>query len=240
MEKNEEIRDLFFPQPPGDRRNYDKQMRLGNAAVDNCSSQGLPDFYFFFSLFRSSLLLFPASFFLSLGLSTLPRASPFAPSCSLPPAPPRRREREGGGVVEAATVEEEEAHTETLICFFRYSPYFPPRLPRNDRRSAAFFRSSLSSSVITSLRLPLFLSRNTHPPRPTATLSAFQPLEQQFIFIAMFCPSCSPSIPRPFLSPQPRPRPTLVLEFFLSVLLLRSFAFSFFLSFRTARVARGQ
>lgn len=56
-------------------------------------------------------------------------------------------------------MEEEEAHTETLICF-RYSPYFPPRLPRTI--DADFFRYSLSFSVITFL-LPLFLSRNMHP-----------------------------------------------------------------------------
>jgi len=131
-------------------------------------------------------------------------------------------------------VEEEEAHTETLICFFRYSSYFPPRLPRTT--VAAFFRRSLLL-----LLLPFFfhfsfsLTRYASP-RPTATLPTFQPLEQQLIFIAMSPPPSAP-IPNLLLSPHPRPRPMLVLEFFLSVLLLRSFVsfLSFFLSFLPRR-----
>lgn len=98
-------------------------------------------------------------------------------------------------------MEEEEAHTETLICFFRYSPYFPsPFLlllarPANDRR-AAFFRRSLSSATTfrllpTSLFHLLFSCARRASPRPRLQLrrpAAFQPLEQQFIFIAMFWP----------------------------------------------------
>lgn len=134
--------------------NYDKQMRLGNVAVDNCISQGLPDFYF--SLSSSLSLFFFPCFFLSLAqpFYSTPRA-PFAPSCSLPLSLPRRRERKDGCSVEEAAVaaEEEEAHTETLICFFHYSPYFPRR--RGCCGRCLFSHRSLTSSVTT---FRLFLS----------------------------------------------------------------------------------
>lgn len=85
---------FIFSGASGDQRleNYDKQMRLGNAAVDDCSSQGLPDFYFFsfflflFSLLLSPLLSFSRSVFL---LCPAPPVHAFLFVASRPP--PRRR-----------------------------------------------------------------------------------------------------------------------------------------------------
>lgn len=208
-------------------------MRLGNAAVvDDCSSQGLPDFYFF-SLSLSSLLLSLASFFLSLGLSTLPRASLFAPSCSLPPAPPRRREREGGDVVEAA-VEEEEAHTETLICFFRYSPYFPPRPPR----TAAAPLPSFAALFLLLPLLPfffhclLFFSHAVRIPSPDCNSAG---LSAPRIAVYFYCDVLPP--PPPAYPPSaPFPASPTSTDARARVLFIRVapafFHLSFFLSFR--------
>lgn len=91
---------LFICGPSGERRlaNYDKQMRLGNAAVDDCSSQGLPDFYFSLSLFRSlstSVLLSPRFFLsLTLSLSLLCPACPVRAFLFIASLPTREKEGE--------------------------------------------------------------------------------------------------------------------------------------------------
>jgi len=217
-------------------------MRLGNAAVDDCSSQGLPDFYFFSrSLSLSLSLFFFPCFFLSLArpFYFAPRV-PFAPSflfiASRPTTQEGARRRRCGGGGGGGGRRGSHRNSYLLLSLF---PLFSSPPAANDA-VAAFFRRSLLL-----LLLPFFfhfsfsLTRYASP-RPTATLPTFQPLEQQFIFIAMFHPLLTAPIPNLLLSPHPRP--TLVLEFFLSVLLLRSFVsfLSFFLSFRAAHVAHGQ
>lgn len=167
-------------------RSYDKQMRLGNAAVDNCSSQGLPDFYFFslsLSLFSSS---FPR-FFLSLARpfyspSRLPvRAFLFIASRLTTQEGARRRRCGGGG----GGGGRRGSHRDSYLLLSLFS-LFPSPPAANDRRCllsqlSFFFCYYFPSS--SSFSLTLYAS-----PRPTATPLAFQPLEQQFIFIASSAP----------------------------------------------------
>lgn len=226
--KNGEI--IFFFWTKESLANYDKQMRLGNAAVDDCNSQGLPDFYFSRSL---------SLFFLSLARPFyFTPCVPFAPSCSLPLSSLLcRREREdegrygvhggGGGGGGGAGGGRRGSHRD-----FLFASFVIPLISLPDRRK----RPSLPS-FCSFLFLLLLLSSAS--PRPTATPAVFQPLEQRFIFIAMFYPlspllSITPVIPISRLSPQPQQPPLLELSgFFLSVLLPRSFLFfSLLLSFR--------
>lgn len=188
------------------------------------------------------LFLSLSSFFLSLGLSTLPRASRsrFLAHCLSPRYVEGSAKTKvwcgGGGGGGGAGGGRRGSHRDFLFASFVIPLISLPRPPQT--AVAAFFRRFLL--------LLLLLSHAS--PRPAATPAVFQPLEQRFIFIAMFClsPSLSSSrpllIPDSHLSPQPQP-PLLGLGFFLSVLLPRSFLFSFLLllSFCAApRVARGQ
>lgn len=97
-------------------------------------------------------------------------------------------------------MEEEEAHTETLICFFRYSPYFPPCPPRERPPLPSFAALFLLLSLLPFFFHFFFFSHAIRIPSPDCNSGpAFQPLEQQFIFIAMFYPSTPPiahSFPR--------------------------------------------
>lgn len=141
-------------------------MRLGNAAVvDDCSSQGLPDFYFF-SL--SPLFFFPSPLSFSRSAFLLCPARP----CSrllvhcLPP-------HHAGGSAKAAMWWRRRWRKKRLTQRLLFASFviplifLPARRERPPRRAAAFFRRSLSSSAITSLLLlplpSLFLSRGTHP-----------------------------------------------------------------------------
>lgn len=174
--------------------NYDKQMRLGNVAVDNCISQGLPDFYFSLSLPHSLFSSFPVSFFLSPNLSTLPREprSRLLVHCLSP--------YHGGGNAKTAVAwrrrrwrrRKKRLTQRLLFASFVIPPIF---LAAADAAAAAFFLIALLL-----LRLLLFVfffcffmfSRAhfcTHPLTRTLgcnSAMAFQPLERQFIFIAMF------------------------------------------------------
>lgn len=177
--------------------NYDKQMRLGNTAVDNCSSQGLPDFYFFLSLPLSSLLLSPLlSFSRSAFLLSLARpVRAFLFVASRPP-PPRWKEREGGG---GGRRRGSHRDSYLLLSLFPLFSSPPAALP-------SFAARSPSSSAITSLLLllpllPLFLSRNTHPLARTATPPPrpFSPSNS-----SLFLLRCSAPSPPPLrLSPPP-------------------------------------
>jgi len=215
-------------------------MRVGNAAVDDCiSSQGLPDFYF--SLFPSLFLSWPLSLF-----SSFP-ASFFLPlSFSARLLSPCRGggQREGGcSSVEEATVtaaKEEEARTETLICFFRYSPYFPLRRRRRCRRRPRMLRL-LPSFPSLSLSLSLSLTRSrllaSHPSlsRARASVSARIPsqpgrdsangLSAPRTALYFYCNLPLPPIPPSF----PRAPTAPSLEFFLAALLFRFFFLSPFL-----------
>lgn len=93
----------------------------------------------------------------------------------------------------AAPVEEEEAHTETSYLLLSLFPSFPSPAAANGRRcllSAVFF-------------FFYFFSRGASP-RPVATPAVFQPLEQRFIFIAMFCPLLLPPFLPPVIPTSPR------------------------------------
>lgn len=198
-------------------------MRLGNAAVDNCSNQGLPDFYFF--LFLSSLPLSPLLSFSRSAFLLSPAHRPYAPSCSLPPAPPRAaREREGGSVVEAAAVEAEEAHTETLICFFRYSPYFPPRPPRTNRRCLLSRALFLLLSLLPFFFHFFFSSHAIRIPSPDCNSAGLSAPRNSSLFLLRCSAPPARLSPILFLSPQPQrscsssfyPRCSRVLSSFLS------------------------
>jgi len=234
-----EIRGIsfFFTGPQKRRRlaNYDKQMRVGNAAVDDCISQGLPDFYF---------SLFPSPLSLSLSLFSLPLfffpcffLSPAKLFCAPPLSLARRGEREGdcSSVEEAAVraAKEEEARTETLICFFRYSPYFPPRRHPRMLRLLPSFALSL---VPLAVSRPPF-SRERFCAHPLARLRfckrPFSPSNGSLFLLRCSAPAYS-------ILPSARPDRSLArspslessgILFSRAALPQRSFDSSFFLSF---------
>lgn len=98
-------------------------------------------------------------------------------------------------------MEEEEAHTETLICFFRYSPYFPPCPPR-ERPPLPCLLSPLSfffCHYFPSSSTSFFSLTQYASPRPTATPARpFSPSNS-----SLFLLRCS--TPPPRLSPVPFP-----------------------------------
>lgn len=136
-----------------------------------------------------------------------------------------------------AAAEEKEAHTETLIRFFRYSPYFPPRRPPARGCCGRYF--FLVALLFLRPLLLVFFFRSFArvsariPSLETAnSATALQPLEQQFIFIAVFRSRLfhPPFRARPNLA---RRAPALERCFFSSTLHAlpqRSFDSSFFLS----------
>lgn len=153
--------------------NYDKQMRLGNAARNHCSSQGLSDFSLSlvlgFSLlpscsrelnsvfvviqpsFSRSTVSFSADARISLS------AHPFSPSCSLPLPPSRfaaatrkRRLRHCGGE-KVEEEKEEEAHRDSYLLLSLFLLFCLPAFSNG----TFFFRCSASSAANTALaRVP--------------------------------------------------------------------------------------
>lgn len=201
-------------------------MRLGNAAVDDCSSQGLPDFYFFSlsSLLLSPLLSFSRSAFLLCPARPV-RAFLFIASRSTKKEGTRRRRCSGGGGGGGRRGSHRDSYL--LLSLF---PLFSSPSATNDRRCLlsplSFFFCYYFPSSSTSSSFSL-----THPLARLQLRRPFSPSNSSLFLLRMFRPSPPTYLQSAPCPPHPRLRPTLVLEFFLSALHPRSFVFSFFLSF---------
>lgn len=149
--------------------NYDKQMRLGNAARNHCSSQGLSDFSLSlvlgFSLLPSCsrelnsvfVVIQPSFSRSTVSFSADARISlsahhPFSPSCSLPLPPSRfaatrkRRLRHCGGE-KVEEEKEEEAHRDSYLLLSLFLLFCLPAFSNG----TFFFRCSASSAASAAL-----------------------------------------------------------------------------------------
>lgn len=226
---------LFICGPSGERRlaNYDKQMRLGNAAVDDCSSQGLPDFYFSLSLFFFLL----ASFFLSRSVFHYfaPRA-PFAP-CSLPLSPPgKKMEREGGGAVWWRRRRWKKRLTQRLLFASFVIPLISLPACRTETTAATFFLERVSLFFFCHYFFLFSIALHASL-RPVATPTAFSAPRTAVYF---YCNVLLPPILQTALPRDANLSRRAPVSFYpcCSCAFFRLFFLSFFQ--RRARVVRGQ
>ena len=206
---------IFFKIVKARPANYDKQMRLGNAARSGCSSQGLSDFSLSLVLAfsplpsrgseRNSVFVgIQPSFSRSFGVflcrcQDFPlRGSRFSPSsCSLPLPTSRRakpRERGGYATVVGAKAEEEkeeEAQRDSYLLLSLFLLFSCPPSPAAPSSFIALLLSCAPRSHATRSRLalqPLRRVRGSHTTRRR---------RRCFIFIAhlLSLSPCSPLLP---------------------------------------------
>lgn len=213
---------IFFKIVKARPANYDKQMRLGNAARSGCSSQGLSDFSLSLVLAfsplpsrgseRNSVFVgIQPSFSRSFGVflcrcQDFPlRGSRFSPSsCSLPLPTSRRakpRERGGYATVVGAKAEEEkeeEAQRDSYLLLSLFLLFSCPPSPAAPSSFIALLLSCARRSHATATRLALQPLRRpwlAHNPTPPTVLYFYCPSSLLLAALTVLFPSLTALLP---------------------------------------------